>query len=212
MNSKTKKNKEDEHRTTVRFKTSDYEKLRADMKSQDYTNLSKYVRDKLFDRRTSIKKIPYSGRGIRNGINDFTKQIARIGHNYNQKVKAVNSLIGAKRKNGDTVISTKYLARFEDQSSTLMEEIKEVQQEFIDYIGRSLELVERKIDLVITAGEKVGSLYKEILSSGGTIEIGNVACAVMVKDIIDGSAEATTASEELQALVDEMNMMKKEFE
>lgn len=182
------------------------------MKSKDYNCIAAYVRDILFRRRTPVKRIPYTGRGIRNGINEFTTQLAKIGANYNQKVKSVNALIGAKRKNGDMVINTKYLAQYEDQSITLMEDIRRVQEEFIDHVAKSLELVERKIDLVLTAGEKVGALYESILSSKAYVKIENVRYATDIVKLIKSNVEVAKASEELLATVEEMKNQKRSFE
>lgn len=182
------------------------------MKSKDYNCIAAYVRDILFRRKQAIKKIPYSGRGIRNGINDFTAQLSKIGSNYNQKVRAINALIGARRKNGDLVISTKYLAQYEDQAITLAEDIRRVQVEFIDHVEKSLELVERKIDLVLTAGEKVGALYESILSSRAYVKIENVRYALGISKLIKSNAEAAKASEELLAAVEEMKNLKKDFD
>ena len=209
-----KKNAEEKREPSISIKLtpSERRRLEMDMKSQDYNCIAAYVRDILFRRRTPVKRIPYTGRGIRNGINEFTTQLAKIGANYNQKVKSVNALIGAKRKNGDMVINTKYLAQYEDQSITLMEDIRRVQEEFIDHVAKSLELVERKIDLVLTAGEKVGALYESILSSKAYVKIENVRYATDIVKLIKSNVEVAKASEELLATVEEMKNQKRSFE
>ena len=209
-----KKNAEEKREPSISIKLtpSERRRLEMDMKSKDYNCIAAYVRDILFRRGTPVKRIPYTGRGIRNGINEFTTQLAKIGANYNQKVKSVNALIGAKRKNGDMVINTKYLAQYEDQSITLMEDIRRVQEEFIDHVAKSLELVERKINLVLTAGEKVGALYESILSSKAYFKIDNVRYATEIVKLIKTNAEAAKASEELLDMVAEMKNLKKEFD
>ncbi len=209
-----KKNTEEKREPSISIKLtpSERKRLEMDMKSQDYNCIAAYVRDRLFHRKPTIRKVPYSGRGIRNGINEFTAQLSKIGTNYNQKVRAINALIGARRKNGDLVISTKYLAQYEDQAITLAEDIRRVQEEFIDHVEKSLELVERKIDLVLTAGEKVGALYESLLSSKAYVKIENVRYALGISKLIKSNAEAAKASEELLAAVEEMKNLKKDFD
>lgn len=208
-----KKNTEEKREPSISIKLtpSERKRLEMDMKSQDYNCIAAYVRDRLFHRKPTIRKVPYSGRGIRNGINEFTAQLSKIGTNYNQKVRAINALIGARRKNGDLVISTKYLAQYEDQAITLAEDIRRVQEEFIDHVEKSLELVERKIDLVLTAGEKVGTFYESILSSKAYARIENVRYAFDISKLIKSNADAAKASEELLAAVEEMKNLKKDF-
>lgn len=208
-----KKNTEEKREPSISIKLtpSERRRLEMDMKSQDYNSIAAYVRDILFHRKRAIKKIPYTGRGIRNGINDFTAQLSKIGSNYNQKVRAINALIGARRKNGELVISTKYLAQYEDQAITLAEDIRRVQEEFIDHVEKSLELVERKINVVLAAGEKVGVLYESILSSKAYIKIDNVRYVTDLVKLIKSNADAAIASEELLAAVKEMKNLKKDF-
>ncbi len=208
-----KKNTEEKREPSISIKLtpSERRRLEMDMKSQDYNCIAAYVRDILFHRKRAIKKIPYTSRGIRNGINDFTAQLSKIGSNYNQKVRAINALIGARRKNGELVISTKYLAQYEDQAITLAEDIRRVQEEFIDHVEKSLELVERKIDVVLAAGEKVGVLYESILSSKAYIKIDNVRYVTDLVKLIKSNADAAIASEELLASVKEMKNLKKDF-
>ena len=73
-------------------------------------------------------------------------------------------------------------------------------------------MVERKIDLVLTAGEKVGALYESLLSSKAYVKIENVRYALGISKLIKSNAEAAKASEELLAAVEEMKNLKKDFD
>ncbi len=121
----------------------EYESIKADQESMDYTNLSKYLRTLVLRKKIPIKKVVVTERAIRKQINDISTKINRIGSNYNQVVKAVNIRMKAKKKNGDPVINTKYLTYQLDKLETLTSQMIDLHNKLIETV-KSLSLpVER---------------------------------------------------------------------
>lgn len=197
---------------TIKLTQIEFEKLELDRKSHDYNSRARYIRDTLFGRKTAIKKIPYSGRAIRDGINAFTVQVSKFGVLYNQKIKRINSLIDKKRSNGDQVINTQYLSRIEDQSTTLMEGVVDTQHRLIDFVREALARVEGKISQVLAAVDIIENKYGTILSSKGRVRIGDKGYIVSVEGLINSSPESSKASVELRAELANVKKITKEFD
>ena len=88
---------------TIRFKQSEYEQIKKDMAAYDYVSFVKYVRD------TVLRKTKYKTRGkikdreILYQIDAFTKQVQKLGYQYNQIVKSYNVLHQARALTIDKV-------------------------------------------------------------------------------------------------------------
>lgn len=117
----------------------EYESIKADQQSMDYTNLSKYLRTLVLRKKIPIKKVVVTDRAIRKQINDISIKIGRIGANYNQAIKKINSLAGATRKNGDPVLNTKYLTHQLDRLEGLSSQVIALQQALLETV-RQLDL------------------------------------------------------------------------
>jgi hypothetical protein len=114
----------------------EYESIKADQQSMDYTNLSKYLRSLVLRKKIPIKKVVVTDRAIRKQINDISIKIGRIGANYNQAIKKINSLAGATRKNGDPVLNTKYLTHQLDRLERMSSQVITLQQSLIETVNQ----------------------------------------------------------------------------
>ena len=76
----------------VRFTDEELESIKIEMAAFEYLSFSKFIRD------TVLHKTRYKSRGkvkdreILGRIDVFTKQLRKIGYNYNQLVKSYNTL------------------------------------------------------------------------------------------------------------------------
>ena len=93
------------HYVNVRFSDDEFEKLNAQMVLEGYRNRSRYIRETLL-----VKRI--LGGNCRRTEANITKQLAllkaevvRIGNNYNQKVRTLNTLAKLRDKSGRPVVT-----------------------------------------------------------------------------------------------------------
>lgn len=74
------------------------------MANYDYLSISRYIRDKVLNKRIKIdRSIVLTDRVFRNQINSLSAIVAHIGLDYNQTTKRFNSLVKQKRE-GDLQI------------------------------------------------------------------------------------------------------------
>ncbi len=127
------------YRHTVRFTEDEYNQIHADMASIDCLSTAKYIRLKVLGtkRTPSISAEPdiKVSRGVRNQINQLTKQISRLGSNYNQIVTKYNTSCNAVKKNGDPVISTKATYWYMQRLAEITEQVKDKQEQIINLIS-----------------------------------------------------------------------------
>ena len=97
------------HYVNVRFSDNEFEKLNAQMILEGYRNRSKYIRETLL-----VKRV-------------------RIGNNYNQKVKALNTLAKLRDKSGRPVVTAGMvrtdLADMKAMMNEILEKVRLVEEE-----------------------------------------------------------------------------------
>ena len=109
------------------------------MQSLGYKSFTKYMRDSALRKKTGVSKVRITDRSIRDQINKLTTEIKRIGVLYNQVAAKVNTLVNARRKNGDYVINTTYLKNYTDKLDRYMQEIIDKQNAIIEQV-KNIEL------------------------------------------------------------------------
>lgn len=76
----------------IRFTEEELESIKKEMQAFDYLSFSKFIRD------TVLHKTKYKSRGkvkdreLLGRIDELSKKVERIGHNYNQLIKSYNTL------------------------------------------------------------------------------------------------------------------------
>ena len=92
----------------IKFTEKEWEMVTAQMKNCDYLSISRYIRDKVLDKRIKIdRSVVLTDRVFRNQINSLSAIVARIGVDYNQATKRFHSLVKQKRADGSPVINTR---------------------------------------------------------------------------------------------------------
>ena len=111
------------HRITFRLTDQEVVNLETAMALENFRSKSKYIRRQLFN--TEIKR-----RALKPTDENLTKEVAllsagirKIGNNYNQVVKAVNTAVSLKAKDGRPILSSR---RLEYQISELHKQMDEV--------------------------------------------------------------------------------------
>ena len=93
------------HYVNVRFSDNEFEKLNAQMILEGYRNRSKYIRETLLVKRIQRRNFHRTEANITKQLALLKADIVRIGNNYNQKVKALNTLAKLRDKSGRPVVT-----------------------------------------------------------------------------------------------------------
>jgi anti-sigma-K factor RskA len=126
-----------DHRVTIRFTEEEFAKLNSDMENHDYLSMAKYCRDCILDKKINVKNVTMTDRKLRNMINSYTTQIARIGNNYNNVVRKYEATCNLRKNDGSPAISTRATIRYIDELTDLMKMIHEVTLKTIDIVDNA---------------------------------------------------------------------------
>lgn len=122
---------------SIRFTEEEFAKLNSDMENHDYLSISKYCRDCILDKKINVKNVTMTDRKLRNMINSYTTQIARIGNNYNNVVRKYEATCNLRKSDGSPAISTRATIRYLDELTDLMKMIHEVTLKTIDMVDNA---------------------------------------------------------------------------
>lgn len=120
----------------ISFRLTEKELLNMEeaMALENYRSRSKYIRKVLSERKVLRRKLkPVDGNMLKRAM-ILSSDIKKIGVNYNQVVKAINTAVSLKDKDGKPVLS---MRRLEGQIAGLhkqMEKIVSLIQEFMEEV------------------------------------------------------------------------------
>lgn len=127
----------------IRFTEKEWEVLTTQMKNYDYLSISRFIRDKVLDKRIKIdRSIVLTDRVFRNQINSLSAIVARIGVDYNQATKRFNSLVKQKRADGSPVINARAANYYLKQLNAMTVDLKKTMDTIIEMV-EALELKEK---------------------------------------------------------------------
>lgn len=107
----------------------EYEKMMAMLSFEGYKSMSKFIRDKVFNiQRPASKKSIYSHK-FSNDIASLTKQVKKIGVNYNQVVKKFNAMPPT-TKSGEPL---KLMSQLYELTKHLIVHVQQLKEQIIDY-------------------------------------------------------------------------------
>lgn len=119
----------------IRFTEKEWELLYTQMKNCDYLSISRFIRDKVLDKRIKIdRSVVLTDRVFRNQINSLSTIVSRIGVDYNQATKRFNSLVKAKRADGSPVINARAANYYLRQLQTMTKELKQTMDQIIEMV------------------------------------------------------------------------------
>lgn len=93
------------HVISLRLSDNEFEKFNAQMLLEGYRNKSKYIRETLLVKRIQRRNFRRTEANITKQLALLKTEIVRIGNNYNQKVKALNTLAKLRDKGGRPVVT-----------------------------------------------------------------------------------------------------------
>lgn len=124
-------------KVTVRFTQEEFDQVEFQMAKADYLSISKYLRDRTLNKQIKVRKnIILTDRNLRNMINDISTRIAKIGVDYNQATKQLNSLSKKTRSDGSPVINARAANYYLTKVATMTKELKEQMDLVINIVDR----------------------------------------------------------------------------
>ena len=117
---------------SFRLTVSEASRLQEQMRAEDYTNLSKYIRSKVFGNRITVRKPKdLSSEEVRAMLNSVRERIAGFGADYN---RIVSHLLGKIDEPGQRNMA-EVNKRF-SQASKLAKEIRDSMNDLVDLFKR----------------------------------------------------------------------------
>ena len=93
------------HYVNVRFSESEYENLATLMRLAGYRNRSKFIRESLLSTRCRRRNLSRNEANLSKQIELLRAEIRRVGVNYNQRVKTLNTLVKFRDRQGRMIVS-----------------------------------------------------------------------------------------------------------
>ena len=94
-----------DHYINVRFSDEELEKLMLRMRLSGYNNRSKYIRESILSTRVRRRNLSRNDANLAKQIDMLRVELKRIGVNYNQRVKSLNTLAKLRDKNGRVIVN-----------------------------------------------------------------------------------------------------------
>ena len=94
-----------DHYINVRFSDEELEKLMLRIRLSGYNNRSKYIRDTILSTRVRRRNLSRNDANLAKQIDMLRVELKRIGVNYNQRVKSLNTLAKLRDKNGRVIVN-----------------------------------------------------------------------------------------------------------
>ena len=89
----------------MRFSESEYENLATLMRLAGYRNRSKFIRESLLSTRCRRRNLSRNEANLSKQIELLRAEIRRVGVNYNQRVKTLNTLAKFRDRQGRMIVS-----------------------------------------------------------------------------------------------------------
>ena len=106
----------------VRFTPNELVKLDLFMELEGYKSRSKFIRTRVLNNKGE-RRVKRLSPDIEQKLAILTAEIKRIGNNYNQVVKAVNTAVSLTTKGGNPVVSTRSMEYQLSRLRKMMQEI-----------------------------------------------------------------------------------------
>lgn len=121
----------------LRFTEGEFEQIESQMRKADYISISKFIRDRALNKQIKVRKnIILTDRNLRNMINDISARIAKIGVDYNQATRQLNSLSKKQRADGSPVINARAANYYLNRVALMTKELKEQMDLVITIVDR----------------------------------------------------------------------------
>lgn len=124
---------------TVRFTELEASFIDANMKNCHYNSFSQFVRDRLIKNRVFVKSEQITDRNTSEQINQLSYQIAKIGNNYNQIARSINSLLSGSGSYENRTSNLLVVEKKLDDLLTLTRQLADIHRSIIKRVENNTE-------------------------------------------------------------------------
>lgn len=126
------------HYVNVRFSEAEYENLATLMRLAGYRNRSKFIRESLLSKRYRRRNLSLNDANLSKQIELLRAEIRRIGVNYNQRVKTLNTLAKFRDRQGRMIVSGTDIEHdmtdMKRMMDTMVSKVSLIEKEVADFI------------------------------------------------------------------------------
>ena len=126
------------HYVNVRFSESEYENLATLMRLAGYRNRSRFIRESLLSTRCRRRNLSRNEANLSKQIELLRAEIRRVGVNYNQRVKTLNTLAKFRDRQGRMIVSATDIEHdmtdMKRMMDTMVSKVYLIEKEVSDYI------------------------------------------------------------------------------
>ena len=126
------------HYVNVRFSESEYENLATLMRLAGYRNRSRFIRESLLSTRCRRRNLSRNEANLSKQIELLRAEIRRVGVNYNQRVKTLNTLAKFRDRQGRMIVSATDIEHdmtdMKRMMDTMVSKVCLIEKEVSDYI------------------------------------------------------------------------------
>lgn len=127
------------HYVNVRFSESEYENLATLMRLAGYRNRSKFIRESLLSTRCRRRNLSRNEANLSKQIELLRAEIRRVGVNYNQRVKTLNTLAKFRDRQGRMIVSATDIEHDMTDMKRMMDamvsKVSMIEKEVTDFIS-----------------------------------------------------------------------------
>lgn len=116
-----------DQRVTIRFTKEEYDRLKMQQSLEGYMSTAKYIRHKIFSIAKTAPMSSVNNYKMTKDLGKLTAQVKKIGVNYNQVVKRLNSMPGAVKS--AEMIRT--MLMLQDLTKAILIQVRQVKEEII---------------------------------------------------------------------------------
>lgn len=144
------------HYVNVRFSESEYENLATLMRLAGYRNRSRFIRESLLSTRCRRRNLSRNEANLSKQIELLRAEIRRVGVNYNQRVKTLNTLAKFRDRQGRMIVSATDIEHdmtdMKRMMDTMVSKVCLIEKEVSDYIKLNGAAAEDDGSAVATEG------------------------------------------------------------
>ena len=145
------------HYVNVRFSESEYENLATLMRLAGYRNRSRFIRESLLSTRCRRRNLSRNEANLSKQIELLRAEIRRVGVNYNQRVKTLNTLAKFRDRQGRMIVSATDI----EHDMTDMKRMMDVMVSKVSLIEKEVtDFIRLNSDDESSSGDSSGEIFE----------------------------------------------------
>ena len=118
----------------LRFTQKEFEKLMMKMELAGYQSISIFIRDALLSTRLQRRNYSKTDANTARQVAMLRSELRQIGVNYNQRIKALNTLTKLRDRKGQLIINARDIDRDTSEMKQMMERMVDIVLQVQSYV------------------------------------------------------------------------------